>query len=251
MDDGRGKLFFSGYPVHGSLVSGNSDFCNGLGYFILSQGEVHDGRSQYSFRCFTGALLHYRLRNYRYCGADRPRWQGPANCRVYPGKRLADCLYLQHPLASRPYRCQPEGQKDARGTLGAAQGRLALSATGHWSLSPVPDLLLDGDCTLPLGEITLQVFHTPGHSPGGICIYAEGQLFTGDTLFVGDSGATRLKGGNRPQLGASLRRIFELLPPTTVIHPGHDYGPSPTSTLAWERCNNVNAREYGFFAEPE
>ena len=43
-----------------------------------------------------------------------------------------------------------------------------------------------------MGAIRFKVIHTPGHTPGGICLYAEGQLFTGDTLFVGDSGRTDL-----------------------------------------------------------
>jgi glyoxylase-like metal-dependent hydrolase (beta-lactamase superfamily II) len=96
-----------------------------------------------------------------------------------------------------------------------------------------------------LGSLTLSVYHTPGHTPGGICLYAQGTLFTGDTLFVGDSGRTDLPGGHRPTLGASIRKLMQL-PPETVVCPGHDYGPTPTSTLEWEQRHNVNAREYGF-----
>jgi glyoxylase-like metal-dependent hydrolase (beta-lactamase superfamily II) len=111
-----------------------------------------------------------------------------------------------------------------------------------------------GDVDIPLvdekpfqvGEIVLAVFHTPGHSPGGVCLYAHGQLFTGDTLFVGDSGRTDLPGGHRPTLGASIRRLMEL-PDETIVWPGHDYGPTPSSTIAWEKRHNVNAREYGYY----
>jgi hydroxyacylglutathione hydrolase len=73
----------------------------------------------------------------------------------------------------------------------------------------------------------------------------EGHLFTGDTLFVGDSGRTDLKGGHRPTLGASIRRLMRL-PEETIVWPGHDYGPTPSSTLGWEKRHNVNAREYGY-----
>ncbi len=59
------------------------------------------------------------------------------------------------------------------------------------------DVRLAGDQELELGAIRFKVIHTPGHTPGGICLYAEGQLFTGDTLFVGDSGRTDLAGGHR------------------------------------------------------
>jgi hydroxyacylglutathione hydrolase len=108
------------------------------------------------------------------------------------------------------------------------------------------DIFLKDETTLQLGEITFQVIHTPGHTPGGICLYAQGNLFTGDTLFVGDSGRTDLTGGHRPTLGASIRRLMEL-PDDTVVWPGHDYGPTPSSTIGWEKRNNVNAVEYGYF----
>ncbi|HSM89834.1 MAG TPA: MBL fold metallo-hydrolase [Desulfobacterales bacterium] len=113
---------------------------------------------------------------------------------------------------------------------------------------PQADILIPGDQELRVGDITFKVFHTPGHTPGGICLYAEGNLFTGDTLFVGDSGRTDLKGGDRPTLGASIRRLMTL-PDDTVVWPGHDYGPTPSSTLGWEKRHNVNAKEYGYYLE--
>jgi glyoxylase-like metal-dependent hydrolase (beta-lactamase superfamily II) len=111
---------------------------------------------------------------------------------------------------------------------------------------PQADILWSGDDELQVGEIRFKVFHTPGHTPGGICLYAEGHLFTGDTLFVGDSGRTDLAGGHRPTLAASIRRLMTL-PEDTVVWPGHDYGPTPSSTIGWEKRHNVNAKEYGYF----
>ena len=113
---------------------------------------------------------------------------------------------------------------------------------------PGADILLSDEKTLQVGEITFDVIHTPGHTPGGICLYAQGNLFTGDTLFVGDSGRTDLAGGDRPTLGRSIRRLMEL-PDDTIVWPGHDYGPKPSSTLRWEKRNNVNAIEYGYFVQ--
>lgn len=110
------------------------------------------------------------------------------------------------------------------------------------------DIIIEHDDAIALGEITVSIIHTPGHTPGGICFLAEGNLFTGDTLFVGDSGRTDLPGGHRPTLGASIRKLMEH-PGDTVVWPGHDYGPTPSSTLLWERRNNVNAREYGYYLE--
>ena len=113
---------------------------------------------------------------------------------------------------------------------------------------PDADILWADESELKVGELTFNVLHTPGHTPGGICLYAEGNLFTGDTLFVGDSGRTDLPGGHRPTLAASIRRLMQL-PDATVVWPGHDYGPTKSSTLAWEKRHNVNAREYGYFVK--
>ena len=49
-------------------------------------------------------------------------------------------------------------------------------------------------------------------------------------------------------LGASIRRLMEL-PDETVVWPGHDYGPTPNSTIGWEKRHNVNAKEYGYFVK--
>ena len=120
--------------------------------------------------------------------------------------------------------------------------------TSAMEASPLTDIALDKETkTFQMGEIAFDVFHTPGHSPGGICLHAEGHLFTGDTLFVGDSGRTDM-GGDRPALGASIRSLM-VLPEDTIVWPGHNYGPMVSSTLGWEKRNNVNAREYGYYVE--
>lgn len=112
---------------------------------------------------------------------------------------------------------------------------------------PAVDIKWHQETVLQLGQIELQVIHTPGHTPGGICLYAKKNLFTGDTLFVGDSGRTDLAGGDRKALGASIRKLMQF-PEDTIVWPGHDYGPMPSSTLKWEKCHNINAKEYGYYA---
>jgi len=94
----------------------------------------------------------------------------------------------------------------------------------------------DGDF-IKLGKTGLSVIHTPGHTRGGICLYGEGNLFTGDTLFVGAVGRTDMRGGSFETLLASLRKLLEL-PPDTIVWPGHDYGDTPSSTLAHEKKTN-------------
>lgn len=94
----------------------------------------------------------------------------------------------------------------------------------------------DGD-TLTFGNISATFLHTPGHTPGGCCILIDGNLFTGDTLFVGAVGRTDFPGSSFDELIASLGKIIKL-PPDTVIWPGHDYGDRPTSTVAREMRTN-------------
>jgi len=79
----------------------------------------------------------------------------------------------------------------------------------------------DGD-RIEAAGLTLDVLHTPGHTPGGICLHAAavGVLFAGDTLFRGGAGRTDLTGGDGGMLAQSLRRIAGL-PPETIVHCGH------------------------------
>lgn len=100
------------------------------------------------------------------------------------------------------------------------------------------DLPLRDGQELLVGRLTIRVIHTPGHSPGSVCYYLPGHLFTGDTLFVGAVGRTDLTGGNLEILLASLQDKILPLPDATIVHPGHDYGETPTSTLAWEKREN-------------
>ncbi|MEY9928789.1 glyoxylase-like metal-dependent hydrolase (beta-lactamase superfamily II) [Catenulispora sp. GP43] len=82
--------------------------------------------------------------------------------------------------------------------------------------------LSDGQ-TLTVGDITLQVLHTPGHAPGAVCLYAPdlGCVFTGDTLFQGGPGATGRSYSDRPTLEDSIRAKLFALPDETVVHTGH------------------------------
>jgi glyoxylase-like metal-dependent hydrolase (beta-lactamase superfamily II) len=86
-----------------------------------------------------------------------------------------------------------------------------------------PDLDLTHGDVLQVGGTVLQVWHTPGHSPGGVCLYAPeaGVLFSGDTLFKGGPGATGRSYSDFPTIIESIRRLLPYLPPDTVVHTGH------------------------------
>jgi hydroxyacylglutathione hydrolase len=104
--------------------------------------------------------------------------------------------------------------------------------------SPPADLTVkDGDL-IQVGDLTLRVLHTPGHSPGGMCLQGDQKVFTGDTLFVGGVGRTDLPGGSWPLMLHSIKTKLLTLPDETMVYPGHNYGPAPTSTIKNERMHN-------------
>lgn len=94
----------------------------------------------------------------------------------------------------------------------------------------------EGD-TVPVGNLTVQVLHTPGHTPGGVTLRVEDVLFTGDTLFQGSMGRTDL-GGSYTEIMASLKRLGQLEGDLQVL-PGH----MGVSTLDRERKSNYFLRE--------
>ncbi len=100
------------------------------------------------------------------------------------------------------------------------------------------DLPVDDGHLLTLGAWQAKVLHTPGHTPGAICLFFPGHLFTGDTLFVEAAGRTDLPGGSLDLLIQSLEQKIMPLPDDTRIWPGHDYGGTATSTLGEEKLNN-------------
>ena len=97
--------------------------------------------------------------------------------------------------------------------------------------------LRDGQM-LKLAGIELEVIHTPGHTPGGICLLvkAEGRdiLFSGDSLFHGSVGRTDFEGADEASLLKSLREKLLILADETVVYPGH----GPTTTIGYERKHN-------------
>jgi len=102
------------------------------------------------------------------------------------------------------------------------------------------DVLIEGPTTVEIAGIVLEVFHTPGHTPGGICLYSreDGVVFVGDTLFEGSVGRTDL-GGDMAQLINSIKQKLLTLPDETIVCPGH----GPQTTIARERTYNPFLQE--------
>ena len=120
-------------------------------------------------------------------------------------------------------------EKDA--TMLRTISNRVLSRVNKGKGSPKPmRMLKDGDI-IEAGSVSLEVIHTPGHSPGGICLYTPGHIFTGDTLFTEGMGRTDLGGGSYGQIMRSIKEKILTLPDDTVIWPGHHYGRFPKSTV--------------------
>jgi glyoxylase-like metal-dependent hydrolase (beta-lactamase superfamily II) len=99
------------------------------------------------------------------------------------------------------------------------------------------DMPLEEGSIIEVGEGKIEVLHTPGHSPGSITLNAPGALLTGDTLFVTRCGRADLPKSDPVALYHSLQRLAAF-PPETLVYPGHDYGPQPNSTIAYELEHN-------------
>jgi hydroxyacylglutathione hydrolase len=138
-------------------------------------------------------------------------------------KELTGARIVMHKL-DVPYSQRPEAQATAR-------------QMGFEPSPPVDIMVEDGD-RITVGDVSLEVLHTPGHSPGGMCILGEGNVFTGDTLFVGAVGRTDMPGASMSEFMKAIKEKLLTLPDDTVVWPGHNYGPKPSSTIGFEKKTN-------------
>ncbi|MFZ5996349.1 MAG: MBL fold metallo-hydrolase [Nitrospirota bacterium] len=104
---------------------------------------------------------------------------------------------------------------------------------------PEPDILAKEGDILTIGTLRFEVFHSPGHSPGGICLYREGTVMTGDTLFAGSIGRTDFYGGDIIKIKKSFQRLMAL-PDATRVLPGH----GPETTIGREKRENMFSAEF-------
>lgn len=115
----------------------------------------------------------------------------------------------------------------------------------RWGLdvdqAPDPDRFIDEKDTIAVGSLIFTVIHTPGHSPGGICLYcaSENLLLSGDTLFQGSIGRTDFPGGSMDQLTASIQEKLYTLPDETTVYSGH----GGVTSIDYEKKHNMFVRE--------
>lgn len=122
----------------------------------------------------------------------------------------------------------------------ASPGRNISNMMGGAATFDAADILLaDGDTIAVAPGITFDVIHTPGHTPGGVCFYGEGVVFTGDTLFCGSVGRTDFPGGSFPEIVASVKKLYRRMGDDVIVLPGH----GENSTIGFERKNNPFVHE--------
>lgn len=181
------------------------------------------------------------MRNFSYVVADA----GSRTCAIVDPSWDLDLVYR----AVDESGCRPRyivnthhhfdhttGNEEAAARTGAEIVRHEASPLGG-------DSTVAGGDAIDVGGARLEVLHTPGHSEDSICLVAsslapDGAVITGDTLFVGGCGRVDLPGGSARDLYGSLFGVLGRLDGALAVYPGHDYGPSPTSTLGRERRTN-------------
>lgn len=113
----------------------------------------------------------------------------------------------------------------------------------RWGISieqvPDPDRFLEEGDIIGIGDIDLEVLHTPGHSPGGISLLCDDGIFVGDTLFQGSIGRTDFRKGSMIELKSSIRKKLYTLPDDTKVYTGH----GPPTTIGDEKKFNMFVRK--------
>jgi len=129
-------------------------------------------------------------------------------------------LLTLHPV---PIHVQREEAQWVQKVTGAGAGDLVLHDSGD---------------TVLVGDVPIELIHTPGHTPGSQCFYVADRLVSGDTLFLQGCGRTDLPGGDPEALYESLTQKLAKVPDHAVLFPGHLYSPEPSATMGDTRSTN-------------
>ncbi len=178
--------------------------------------------------------------------------QYDTNCYVVVDKETGESLLIDAPDSPDIILAALEGTRprlillthghfDHTGALASLRASLGVPLAAHRSDSlwfeGTPDIFLEDGDRIPLGELALEVRHTPGHTPGSLCFRLDNYLFAGDTIFPGGPGHTDTPDDFKEILDSITSRIFAL-PDETIILPGH----GPEATVAKSKA------EYAAFA---
>ncbi len=131
------------------------------------------------------------------------------------------------------------GKVKAKLYLQKAEAELTRRQVG---LSPTDMVVVEGGDTTDVGNLTIKFLHTPGHTPGSQCFLADGNLVSGDTLFVNSCGRVDLPGSDPEAMYYSLNNTLRNLPETTVVYPGHAYSSESSTTIGAQKRTNMYMR---------
>jgi hydroxyacylglutathione hydrolase len=109
-------------------------------------------------------------------------------------------------------------------------------------LSDSDIVMVEAGDVFNVGEIPVKFIHTPGHTPGSQCFLVDGNLVSGDTLFVDSCGRVDLPGSDPEAMYYSLNQTLRNLDDATVVYPGHAYAPEPSTTIGDQKRRNIYMR---------
>jgi hydroxyacylglutathione hydrolase len=178
--------------------------------------------------------------NFTYLVADREGGEGVVIDPSYgidPVLRAIDSKHVKvrYILNTHSHQDHVAGNQEVRERTGAKVVAHRVAPLGQ-------DLSVDDGDRFEAGPLRFQVVHTPGHTKDSVLYVFEGNVATGDTLFVGECGRTDLPGGDPSEMYDSLLRRVVQLDDALVVLPGHDYGSTPTSTIAREKRENYTLK---------
>lgn len=174
-------------------------------------------------------------RNYGYIVADQESGKAVVVDPCYSPEMLV--TYAEENDLDICYAFNTHGHHDHINGNHAFTKLTGIDVLKYGDIEPGSGQIIDDNCTLKLGSLTLNVIFTPGHTEDSICIYIGDAVITGDTLFVGKIGGTYTEDDTRQEY-ESLHNKLMKLPEETRVFPGHNYGVSPTSTIGHEKQTN-------------
>ena len=207
----------------------------------------------------TGDPVAAQMVNFCYLVGDRdagecvvvdPAWdvQGLFDAAAADGMRITGALATHyHPdhIGGDLFGHRVEGLPDLQeiAAIPVHAHRAEVEGIRYMTGLSASDLVLhDGGDALEVGSVRIELLHTPGHTPGSQCFLVDGKLDSGDTLFVGGCGRVDLPGGDAETMYRTLTQRLATLPESTILYPGHHYGPVPQSTIGSEKQSNYALR---------